>query len=70
MAGLRGNTGWIMAQKQVSQGTLATIAAPGAGIGAFKSPLVSGGITPMRTIAQLSETDASRRPGYQLRFPL
>lgn len=64
MAGLRGNTGWVMAQKQTAQGTPAVPAVPGgAAAGAYKSPLVSGGLAPQRNIAQLSETDSSRDQG-------
>lgn len=64
MAGLLGNSGWIMAQKQTAQGTIAVPAVPGAAVaGAYKSPLVSGGIAPVRNIAQLSETDANRDQG-------
>lgn len=63
MAGVRGNTGWVMAQKQTDLGTLATVALPGVAIGAFKSPLVGGGIAPVRNVAELSETDANRDIG-------
>ena len=63
MAGLRGNTGWVAMQKQVSAGTLATIALPAGAAGCIKTPLTGGGIAPARTIAQLSETDASRDQG-------
>lgn len=59
MAGLRGNTGWIMAAKQLAAGTAATPAAATS----FKSPLSGGGIAPVLTVAQLSETDASRDIG-------
>lgn len=63
MAGLRGNVGWVMAQKQTVKGTLATVALPGVGAGAFKTALAGGGIGPNRTIGQLAETDASRDQG-------
>jgi hypothetical protein len=63
MAGLRGNTGWVMAQKQTGLGTLATVALPGAAAGAYKNPLVGGGMAPVRNIAELSETDANRDTG-------
>lgn len=63
MAGLLGNTGWIMAQRQASQGTIATVALPGVANGAFKSALAGGGIAPVRNIAQLAETDANRDQG-------
>lgn len=63
MAGLRGNIGWIMGQKQTAKGTLATVALPGVAAGAWKSALVGGGLGPQRTIGQLAETDASRDQG-------
>lgn len=63
MAGIRGNTGWIMAQKQTAKGTPAVPAIPGVAIGAFKSPVVSGGLAGTRNVAQLSETDANRDQG-------
>jgi hypothetical protein len=59
MAGLRGNVAWILAQKQVSKGTLATIAT----VSAYKMPMVGGGMAPSRTINNLQETDASRDRG-------
>jgi hypothetical protein len=53
-----------MAQRQTTQGTPAAVALPAVGAnGALKSPLVSGGIAPVRNIAQLSETDANRDQG-------
>ena len=63
MAGLRGNTGWVMAQRQTAAGTLATVAAPGVAAGAVKYALVGGGVAPVRNIAQLAETDANRDQG-------
>lgn len=63
MAGLRGNIGWLMGQKQVSKGTLATVALPGVAAGAWKSALAGGGMGPVRSIGQLAETDASRDQG-------
>lgn len=63
MAGLRGNIGWVMAQKQTAKGTLATVALPGVAAGAWKSALAGGGVGPNRTIGQLAETDASRDQG-------
>lgn len=64
MAGLKGNIGWIMAQKQAVQGTLATPAIPATAIpGAYRSALAGGGIGPARAVGQLSETDASRDQG-------
>jgi hypothetical protein len=63
MAGIRGNTGWLMAQKQSALGTLATPALPGVAIGAFKTPLTGGGIAPVRSVSELSETDSNRDIG-------
>lgn len=59
MAGLRSNTGWVMAARQTGQGVIA-VPLPAT---AYKSPLVSGGLAPARTIAQLSETDSNRDQG-------
>lgn len=64
MAGLKGNIGWIMAQKQAAQGTLATIALPsGSANGAYRHALAGGGMGPARAVGQLAETDASRDQG-------
>lgn len=69
MAGLRGNTAWLLAQKQSAKGTLATPAAPvpdtvpGATAGAWKMPFSGGNIGPVRETDQLSETDSSRDVG-------
>jgi hypothetical protein len=63
MAGLRGNIGWIMSQKQTAKGTLATPAVPGVAAGAWKSALSGGGLGLTRTIDQLAETDSSRDQG-------
>lgn len=63
MAGFPGNVGWIMGQKQTAKGSLPTVALPGVAAGAWKSAQVGGGIAPVRTIGQLSETDASRDQG-------
>jgi hypothetical protein len=53
-----------MAQKQTTQGTPATPAIPAAAVpGAYKSPLVNGGLAPVRTVAQLAETDSNRDQG-------
>lgn len=59
MAGLRGNIGWVLAQKQTVKGTPATIALASA----YKMPLTGGGIAPSRETDNLSETDASRDQG-------
>lgn len=59
MAGLRGNVGWLLAQKQTAKGTAATIAAASA----YKMPFSGGNISPVRETDQLSETDASRDQG-------
>lgn len=59
MAGLRGNVAWLLAQKQVSKGTAATLAA----ISAYKMPLSGGNIAPTRETDNLSETDSSRDRG-------
>lgn len=59
MAGLRGSTGWVMAARQPTFGTLATPAAATT----FKSALVGGGVGPTRVINHLAETDASRDQG-------
>lgn len=59
MAGLRGNVGWLLAQKQVSKGTAATPAPTTA----YKMPLSGGGISPIRETDNLSETDSSRDQG-------
>lgn len=63
MAGLRGNIGWVMAQRQTAQGTLATVALPGVALGAYKSALAGGGMSIARNIGQLAETDSSRDQG-------
>lgn len=63
MPALRGNVGWVMAQKQTAFGTLATPAIPGAAAGAFKQALAGGGMAPSRTVANLAETDSSRDQG-------
>jgi hypothetical protein len=59
MAGLRGNTAWLMYQKQTVKGTPATVEAAKA----FKSPYVGGAIAPTREFDQLAETDANRDQG-------
>lgn len=59
MAGLRGNQAWLMAAKQASQGTLATVAANTT----QKMPLSGGNIYPVRETDNLSETDANRDQG-------
>jgi hypothetical protein len=69
MAGIRGNTAWLMAQKQTAQGTPATVIAPvnsgaaGTGQGAYKFPFSGGSIGPVRETDNLSETDANRDQG-------
>jgi hypothetical protein len=69
MPGLRGNTAWLMAQKQAAQGTAATVTAPvnsgaaGTGAGAYKFPFSGGNIGPVRDTDNLSETDANRDRG-------
>lgn len=59
MAGLRGNTAWLMAQKQTAKGTVATYAAASA----YKMPFAGGNIGPVRDTDQLSETDSQRDQG-------
>lgn len=59
MAGISGNIGWLLAQKQTVKGTPATIAVPNA----YKMPLTGGGLAPSRETDNLSETDASRDRG-------
>lgn len=59
MAGLRGNTAWLMYQKQTAKGTPAVVSAANA----YKVPFSGGSIAPVRTIDQLAETDASRDQG-------
>lgn len=59
MAGLRGNIAWLLAQKQPSKGTPATVAAASA----YKMPLSGGNVGPTRTTDNLSETDSSRDRG-------
>jgi hypothetical protein len=66
MAGLRGNTAWLLAQKQTAKGTLATVAAPVASpgtAGAWKMPFSGGNIGPVRETDALAETDSSRDVG-------
>src|SRR5689334_17580796 len=59
MAGLRGNTAWLMFAKQTVKGTPATPATTTT----YKLPFVDGSIGPTREIDQLAETDASRDQG-------
>lgn len=59
MAGLRGNTAWILAQKQTAKGTAATVAVASA----YKNPFTGGNIAPTREVNQLAETDAARDQG-------
>lgn len=59
MAGLRGNTAWILAQKQTVKGTAATIAAASA----YKNPFTGGNIGPVREVNNLAETDSARDQG-------
>jgi hypothetical protein len=59
MAGLRGNTAWLMYQKQTAKGTPATVETTKA----FKSPYSGGAIAPTREFDQLAETDANRDQG-------
>lgn len=59
MAGVSGNIGWLMAQKQTVKGTPAVISATAA----RKMPLTGGGIAPTKNTDNLSETDASRDRG-------
>lgn len=59
MAGLRGNVGWLLAQKQAAKGTAATWSAAKS----FKNPFSGGGISPVRETDQLAETDANRDRG-------
>lgn len=58
MAGLRGNTAWLLAQKQTAKGTIATV-----GASAWKMPFSGGSIGPVRETDNLSETDANRDRG-------
>lgn len=59
MAGLRGNTAWLMFAKQTAKGTPATPAVANT----FKVPFTGGSINPTREIDQLAETDSSRNVG-------
>jgi len=59
MAGLRGNTAWLMAAKQSAKGTAATVAT----LTTHKVPFSGGTIAPVHTIDNLSETDSSRDQG-------
>jgi hypothetical protein len=59
MAGLRGNTAWLMFQKQTAKGAPAVPTATNA----YKVPFSGGNVSPVRTIDQLAETDASRDQG-------
>lgn len=59
MAGLSGNTAWLMAAKQASKGTAATVAANTT----FKNPFAGGNIGPVRETDNLEETDSSRDRG-------
>lgn len=59
MAGLRGNTAWLMFAKQATQGTAATVAAATT----HKVPFAGGNIGPVRETDNLSETDSNRDQG-------
>jgi hypothetical protein len=59
MAGLRGNTAWLMYQKQTAKGTPASVAKATT----IKSPYSGGSISPTREFDQLAETDANRDQG-------
>jgi hypothetical protein len=59
MAGLRGNQAWLLAAKQATKGTPATVAAATT----YKNPFTGGNIAPVRETDNLSETDASRDQG-------
>lgn len=59
MAGLRGNTAWLMYQKQTVKGTPATVSKTTT----IKSPYAGGAIAPTREFDQLAETDANRDQG-------
>lgn len=59
MAGLRGNTAWLMAAKQASKGTAATVAA----LTTHKNPFSGGSISPVRETDNLEETDSNRDRG-------
>lgn len=60
MAGLRGSTAWVMAQRQSGgKGVLPTLTATSA----YKMPFAGGNINPVRDTDQLSETDSSRDQG-------
>jgi len=59
MAGIRGNTAWLMAAKQTAKGTPATVATATT----YKNAFTGGNIGPVRQIDNLSETDANRDRG-------
>jgi hypothetical protein len=59
MAGLRGNTAWLMAQKQTAKGAVAVPAVASA----YKNPFTGGSIGPVRATDNLAETDATRDRG-------
>jgi hypothetical protein len=59
MAGIAGNIGWLLGQKQTAKGAAPTIAVAKA----VKMPLSGGGMSPTRATDSLSETDASRDRG-------
>lgn len=60
MAGLPGNVGWLMAQRQTSgRGTPGTVTSGTT----HKVPFAGGNINPDRNFDQLSETDSSRDRG-------
>ena len=59
MAGLRGNTAWLLAQKQTAKGTAATVSTTNA----YKMPFSGGSIAPVREVDNLAETDANRDQG-------
>lgn len=59
MAGLRGNTAWLMAAKQTAKGAAAAPAVATT----HKNPFTGGSIGPVRTVDNLSETDSARDQG-------
>lgn len=59
MAGLRGNTAWLMAAKQTAKGSIAVPAVATT----YKNPFTGGNIAPVREIDHLAETDSARDQG-------
>ena len=59
MAGLRGNTAWLMGAKQTAKGTVATTSATTT----YKNAFSGGNIYPVRQFDTLAETDSNRDQG-------